>query len=125
MPCWRSRTASTKKFGSGWRLAAGPACLSFFLYCWLYRGFVDQATTGFEELATLAQIFKHGVENSIDKLPAFFCAEGFGNFDRFVDANLRRDVRKVEKLTDAHSEQQRINHRDTVELPVCGLRSND
>jgi len=60
----------------------------------------------------------HGAENAVYELPAGFSPERFGEFDRFVDGDLRRDLMRVGELERSDAEHVSIHGRDFGERPI-------
>ena len=73
------------------------------------------------KIACVFHVVQHGIEHSIDKLPALFRAEEFRKFDRFVHGNLGGDFIKIHELADCHTQNKSVENGDAQEFGGSGV----
>jgi hypothetical protein len=96
-------------------IAHGDSFLGRFLF--VARRF-EKSSTALLKSAVGLHVVQNGIENAIDELTAFLCAEPFCDLDGFVDRDFRGDILKVEEFANAHAEKEFVDQGDPVKIPV-------
>ena len=66
-------------------------------------------------------MFKRRIQYPVYKSPGFPGRIFFGNFNRFVDGNLGRNILEVQKLADRQAQDQPVDNGQPLDLPVANV----
>jgi len=80
-------------------------------------------------LGALVHVLFNAIEDAIHKFPGLFGTLLLGDFDRFINGDLWRDIRHLHQLIDGHAQNIRstrpMRSRDQCRLAVCIKTSID
>ena len=73
------------------------------------------------ERAVRLQFLEDRVEDPVDEASAVGRAEDLADFDRFIDGDLRGNVREIEEFCYPEAQDHPVDHGDPVGFPVHDL----
>src|SRR5690625_316202 len=86
----------------------------------LSRGF-DEPPPPFLDPSVCLQLLQCRIENAINELPTLLCGVILGHFNGFINGDLDRNIVKSQEFTESDPQNQLVDHRESMDLPVSNL----